>query len=121
VIYIILLNQLMQAWKLWRDGTPLDLLDPTLGGSYLRNEVINCLHIGLLCVQDDPIDRPTMASIVLMLNSSSVTLPAPQQPAYFFSSATEQNMHLREPSSDQSKSLQYCSVDKASITHVYPR
>ena len=123
VIFIILLNQLMQAWKLWRDGTPLALLDPTLGGSYLRNEVISCLHIGLLCVQDDPVDRPTIASIVLMLNSSSVTLPAPQQPAYFFSSATEQSMHLREPSSDQSrsKSLQYCSVDEASITDVYPR
>ena len=104
-------------------GTPLDLLDPTLRGSYLRNEVINCLHIGLLCVQDDPIDRPTIASIVLMLNSSSVTLPAPQQPAYFFSSATEQNMHLREPRSNQSrsKSLRYYSVDEASITHVYPR
>ncbi|KAF7119865.1 hypothetical protein RHSIM_Rhsim13G0158700 [Rhododendron simsii] len=27
------------AWKLWREGTPLDLLDPTLEGSYARNEV----------------------------------------------------------------------------------
>jgi hypothetical protein len=123
LIQTILLNHLMQAWRLWRDGTPLDLLDPSLGNSYSRNEVIKCLHIGLLCVHDDPIERPTIASIILMLNSYSVTLPSPQQPAYFFSSGAEQNMQLRESGSDQSsriKSLLW-SVDEASITQVYPR
>ncbi|XP_059436948.1 cysteine-rich receptor-like protein kinase 10 [Corylus avellana] len=108
---------LSYAWKLWRDGTPLDLMDPTLGDSYSISEVIRCLHIGLLCVQNDPVDRPTTASIVLMLNSYSVPLLSPQQPAYFFSSGTEQNMQLREPGLDQSgsKSLHW-SVDEASIS-----
>ncbi|KAK4857937.1 hypothetical protein QYF36_008474 [Acer negundo] len=30
------------AWKHWRDGTPMQLLDSTLTDSYSRNEVIRC-------------------------------------------------------------------------------
>ncbi|XP_054776913.1 cysteine-rich receptor-like protein kinase 10 [Prosopis cineraria] len=74
---------LSHAWKLWKDETPLELLDPTLIESYTPNEVIRCIHIGLLCVQEDPTDRPTMASIALMLDSYSVTLPTPLQPEFF--------------------------------------
>ncbi|KAL7244032.1 hypothetical protein ACSBR1_016288 [Camellia fascicularis] len=71
------------AWKLWREERPLELMDSTLEGSYSRNEVIKCIHIGLLCVQEDPNARPSMATIVVMLNSYSVTLSIPQQPAFF--------------------------------------
>ena len=71
----------MQAWKHWRDETPLELLDPTLGDSYTKNEVIRSLDIGLHCVQDNPADSPTMATVVLMLNNDSVILPLPQRPA----------------------------------------
>ncbi|KAI9395765.1 hypothetical protein POPTR_004G025650v4 [Populus trichocarpa] len=71
------------VWKHWRDGTPLEVLDPTLTDTYSRNEVIRCIHIGLLCVQEDPAIRPAMATIVLTLNSNSVTLPSPQEPAFF--------------------------------------
>jgi len=78
-----LLNQLVQAWKHWRDGMPLELLDPNLRDSYSTKEFMKCLQIGLLCVQEDPARRPTIASIVFMLNmSQSVTCPSPQQPAY---------------------------------------
>ncbi|KAF7121125.1 hypothetical protein RHSIM_Rhsim13G0159000 [Rhododendron simsii] len=30
---------LSYAWKLWSEGTPLDLLDPTFEGSFARNEI----------------------------------------------------------------------------------
>uniref|UniRef100_A0A2N9F249 Protein kinase domain-containing protein n=1 Tax=Fagus sylvatica TaxID=28930 RepID=A0A2N9F249_FAGSY len=69
---------LSYVWIHWRDGRPLELLDPTLGDSFSRDEVMRCIHLGLLCVQEDPADRPTMAMIVLTLNSGSVTLPSPQ-------------------------------------------
>jgi len=62
--------------------------------------------MGLLCVQEDPTNRPTMATIVLMLNSHSVTLPLPKQPAFL------------HPSGDQSISP---SVNEASFTEIYPR
>ncbi|GLT54801.1 hypothetical protein SLA2020_279680 [Shorea laevis] len=114
---------LSYAWKHWRDGTPMELLDPNLEDSYSRNEVTRCLHIGLLSIQDDPADRPTMASILVMLNSYSVTLQSPQQPASFLGSRTEQSMPLKEwTSSHQSTSKSMpLSVNEASITEVYPR
>lgn len=96
----------LQAWKHWRDGTPLELLDQRLRDSFAENEVIRCIHIGLLCVQEDPADRPTMPSIVLMLNNYSVpTLPSPKKPAFFPHSRTE-NMP---------------SINEMSSTEIYPR
>ncbi|XP_048447020.1 cysteine-rich receptor-like protein kinase 10 [Pyrus x bretschneideri] len=109
------------AWKLWRDGAPLELLDPCLRNSYSRTEVIRCIHIGLLCVQEDPADRPTMQSVVLMLNSYSVTLPLPQQPAFFLQSRAMGNMLEATLDSAQSMSKSSPSVYEGSITEVYPR
>ncbi|MCD7451028.1 hypothetical protein HAX54_009392 [Datura stramonium] len=108
------------VWKNWRDGTPLNIMDPTFAESYSRNEVIQCIHIGLLCVQEDVSERPTMETVVLMLNSYSVTMPAPQQPAFFFRSRTE--MLTKELESDQSttKSIPL-SVNEVSITEMEPR
>ncbi|XP_052290615.1 cysteine-rich receptor-like protein kinase 10 isoform X2 [Citrus sinensis] len=114
---------LSYAWKHWRDGTPLQLLDSNLTDSYSRNEVIRCIQLGLLCVQEDPAERPSMATIVLMLNSYSVTLPSPQHPAFFIGSRTERDLPTKEfECSDKStsKSIPW-SVDEASITEVYPR
>ncbi|KAG5516591.1 hypothetical protein RHGRI_037345 [Rhododendron griersonianum] len=76
-----------KAWRLWKDGTPLDLMDPALEGSYSRNEVHRCIHIGLLCAQPDPDARPSMAKVVRMLSRYS-TMSLPQQPAFFARSRT---------------------------------
>lgn len=81
-------KDLLQAWKLWREGMSFNLMDPILKGSCGRNEVMRCIHIALLCVQDDPDVRPSMATVVLMLSSYSVTLGIPQQPASLCESKT---------------------------------
>ncbi|CBI34091.3 unnamed protein product, partial [Vitis vinifera] len=110
------------AWKLWRDGTPLELMDPMMGDSYARNEVIRCIHMGLLCVQEDPDDRPSMASVVLMLSSYSVTLPLPQQPAFFIRSGTQSGFPINALESDQSASKSTpWSLNETSISELYPR
>ena len=117
-----ILGQLMQAWKHWRDGPFLELLDLALRDSYSRDEVKRCLHIGLECIQESPAERPTMPSIVLMLNSYSLSLPSPQRPAFFLHSRTETSMPIKELGSDQSTSNGIpSSVNEASITEVYPR
>ncbi|XP_061979077.1 cysteine-rich receptor-like protein kinase 10 isoform X2 [Populus nigra] len=91
---------LSYAWRNWREGTGLNVIDPALStGS--RTEMTRCIHIGLLCVQENIADRPTMASIVLMLSSYSLTLPVPSQPAFFMNSSTYQ--------SDISSSMDYNS------------
>ncbi|KAI9124265.1 hypothetical protein K1719_005565 [Acacia pycnantha] len=104
---------LSYAWNNWTQKTPLELLDPTLRSSYSRNEVIRCIHIALLCVQENPSYRPTMATIVLMLNSHSVTLSLPRKPAFL--------MHRRTPNRNNLKNVlqsmnrdESCSVPTAS-------
>ncbi|KAM1320219.1 hypothetical protein ACFX2H_005122 [Malus domestica] len=109
------------AWKLWRDGAPLELLDPCLRDSYSRTEVIRCIHISLLCVQEDPADRPTMQSVVLMLSSYSLTLPSPQQPAFYLQSRPMGNMFEATLDSAQSISKSSTSVYEGSITEIYPK
>ncbi|XP_021811622.1 cysteine-rich receptor-like protein kinase 10 [Prunus avium] len=122
---------LSYAWKTWREGTASNVIDPTLRtGS--RAEIMRCIHIGLLCVQENIADRPTMASIVLMLNSYSVTLPVPSQPAFFRHSSVGSDMYSSgwtnnsglTAGSDRSKSNSVVKApeDEVSmITEVYPR
>ncbi|KAK6932402.1 Gnk2-homologous domain [Dillenia turbinata] len=69
------------AWRNWREGTALNLVDPAISNAP-GNEIMRYIHIGLLCVQENVASRPTMASIVLMLNSYSTTLPVPSRPAF---------------------------------------
>ncbi|KAJ4703270.1 Cysteine rich receptor like kinase [Melia azedarach] len=115
------------AWKNWREGTMMNLIDPTLtNGS--RTEIIRCIHIGLLCVQENVASRPTMASIVLMLNSYSLTLPVPSEPAFFMhstlesdiSSAMGYNSRVTESEDSRTETLPL-SVNDASITELDPR
>ncbi|WJX21101.1 Cysteine-rich receptor-like protein kinase 29 [Trifolium repens] len=75
------------AWRNWREGTITDIIDPSLSNSS-QNEIMRCIHIGLLCVQENLVDRPTMATIVLMLSSYSISLPVPLEPASFIGGRT---------------------------------
>ncbi|KAJ0966090.1 hypothetical protein J5N97_027228 [Dioscorea zingiberensis] len=89
---------LSYAWRLWNEGKGLELKDPSLGEQVQAEEVLRCIHIGLLCIQEDPIERPTMGSVVLMLRSYSVPLPKPSTPAFFIRSSTnhEPDMLMRD-------------------------
>ncbi|XP_040362239.1 G-type lectin S-receptor-like serine/threonine-protein kinase SD1-29 isoform X2 [Rosa chinensis] len=75
------LGFLAYAWKLWKEDRGLELVDEILGDSYSSSEVMKCVHIGLLCVQDNATDRPTMTDIALML-SSEIDGPQPKEPLF---------------------------------------
>ncbi|XP_077243378.1 receptor-like serine/threonine-protein kinase SD1-8 [Tasmannia lanceolata] len=75
-------NLLGHAWKLWTEGKDLELMDPSMGDSCSISEVLRCVHVGLLCVQEHAEERPTMSSVVLMLGSENPTLPQPKQPGF---------------------------------------
>lgn len=118
----------LQAWKSWLEGKGSNLIDPTLEAySDSISEIERCIHIGLLCVQENIADRPTMASVVHMLNTSPLTLSMPSEPAFFLhSSIRPQKPVLHEfdstVESNHSKTKSAClSVDDASITGCYPR
>ncbi|XP_057749521.1 G-type lectin S-receptor-like serine/threonine-protein kinase At4g27290 isoform X2 [Arachis stenosperma] len=74
-------NLLGHAWRLWKEKTPMKLVDACLGDAFTISEVLRCIHIGLLCVQLHPEDRPNMTSVLLMLNSEN-TLPQPKEPGF---------------------------------------
>ena len=68
---------------MWNEGRGLELMDPVLEDSCTPKEVMTCIHVGLLCVQDHAIDRPTMSEVISMLTNENMHLPEPKQPAFF--------------------------------------
>ncbi|XP_018484119.1 cysteine-rich receptor-like protein kinase 29 isoform X2 [Raphanus sativus] len=84
-------NILVWVWRSWREDTLQSVIDPSLTtGS--RNEILRCIHIGLLCVQESAATRPTMVSVALMLNSDSFNLPTPSGPALVLESVMPPNV-----------------------------
>ncbi|XP_050288882.1 G-type lectin S-receptor-like serine/threonine-protein kinase RKS1 isoform X2 [Quercus robur] len=75
------LNLIGHVWDLWMEGKALDIVDSSLAQVYSAREVLRCIQIGLLCVQEQAADRPTMAEIVFMLGNET-TLPHPSKPAF---------------------------------------
>ncbi|XP_024311516.1 G-type lectin S-receptor-like serine/threonine-protein kinase At1g11330 isoform X6 [Brachypodium distachyon] len=71
------------AWRLWDDKKATELVDSSVVDSCKIHEVLRCIHVGLLCVQDRPDDRPLMSSVMFALENESAVLPAPKQPVYF--------------------------------------
>ncbi|KAI5423516.1 cysteine-rich receptor-like protein kinase 10 isoform X2 [Lathyrus oleraceus] len=72
---------LAYAWHLWNNGKGLELRDPLLL-SCPEDQFLTYMNIGLLCVQEDAYDRPTMSSVVLMLMNESVMLCQPEKPPF---------------------------------------
>ncbi|KAL4288961.1 hypothetical protein AHAS_Ahas19G0338500 [Arachis hypogaea] len=112
------------AWRSWMEGRAANIIDPSLSNS-AENEILRCIHIGLLCVQENLVERPTMASIVLMLNSSSLSLPVPMEPAFFAGSraksprvADKQSEEYILKGTNESTGI---SVQEFTITKLYAR
>ncbi|KAG6695156.1 hypothetical protein I3842_09G082700 [Carya illinoinensis] len=72
---------LAYAWKLWNEGKEMEFVDPSLMESCMITQILKCMHIGLLCVQEDPADRPTISKVLVLLGKESIPLPKPKQPA----------------------------------------
>ncbi|XP_042977077.1 G-type lectin S-receptor-like serine/threonine-protein kinase At4g03230 isoform X3 [Carya illinoinensis] len=70
------------AWRLWVENKMLDLMDQNLHESCDVDQLVKCVNIAFLCVQEDPSDRPTISNIVTMLDSETAIVPTPKQPAF---------------------------------------
>ncbi|TVU10322.1 hypothetical protein EJB05_43845, partial [Eragrostis curvula] len=76
-------NLIVYAWNLWKEGKSKDLVDKCIAENCLLDEASLCIQVGLLCVQENPDDRPFMSSVVFNLENGCTTLPKPNHPAYF--------------------------------------
>ncbi|KAG2240416.1 hypothetical protein Bca52824_090734 [Brassica carinata] len=94
-------NLVTYVWRLWNNESLLEMIDPAMEENYDRNEVIRCIHIGLLCVQENPADRQPL------------TLHIPQPPGFVF--------RVRSKSNPLDERLQSGRSTSISITCVSPR
>ncbi|XP_076898181.1 G-type lectin S-receptor-like serine/threonine-protein kinase At4g27290 [Bidens hawaiensis] len=107
-------NLLGHAWRLYKEGKPHELVDVALGGSWSACEVLQSIHVGLLCVQQNADDRPNMSSVVHMLGGEGA-LPPPEQPGFF--------MEMTRPKLESSSIMSTVSVstNKVTITQLEAR
>lgn len=70
------------AWKLWNEDGIITLIDPLISSPQFRGEIVRCIHVGLLCVQEFVKDRPNIPTVMSMLVSEIVDLPNPKQPGF---------------------------------------
>ena len=81
-------------------------------GYLFTDEVLLCVHVGLLCVQENPADRPRMSYVVFVLENGSTTLPTPNRPAYF----ARQSSHI-----EQIRNYFQTSVNRFTLTEIEGR
>ncbi|WVZ04587.1 hypothetical protein V8G54_017933 [Vigna mungo] len=110
-----------RVWRHWRDETTLSALDPKLKENYSNIEVMRCVQIGLLCVQEDPYARPTMVTIVSYLSSHTIEMPSPQEPTFFLNHRINPIVALELSSCQDGSSSIPSSTNAISISEFYPR
>nr|WIL59936.1 nodulation protein [Melilotus officinalis] len=77
------LNLVGHAWELWKEGVVLQLVDPILNESFYEDEVLRCSQAGLLCVEGNADDRPTMSNVISMLTNKIKVDVLPKKPVYY--------------------------------------
>ncbi|KAL2926567.1 hypothetical protein RDABS01_019395 [Bienertia sinuspersici] len=55
------------VWELWNKDDMRSLIDPTISDPCFEVEILKCIHVGLLCVQEFPQDRPSISTVISML------------------------------------------------------
>ncbi|WZZ14377.1 hypothetical protein YC2023_107466 [Brassica napus] len=105
-----------KAWKRWVEGEPESIIDTHLR-EHPINEIIKLIQIGLLCVQENAANRPTMNSVIIWLaRDGTFTIPKPTEAAF----VTLPLSVRRSMNKSKDKDSKF-SVDEVSISVLYPR
>ena len=99
---------------MWNASNIVALIDPIISEPCFEMEILRCIHVGLLCVQEFAKDRPIVSVVISMLKSEIVDLPHPKQPAF-----TERQIALDTKSSQHTQIK--CYVNNVTITMVQGR
>ncbi|XP_042373292.1 receptor-like serine/threonine-protein kinase SD1-8 [Zingiber officinale] len=113
-------NLLGHIWNLWKESQCMDFVDKNIGHSFSEIEVLRCIKIGLLCVQDRAEDRPTMPLVLTMLSSTGdiALLPEPKQPGFFSKRDLMSEIYL---SSSMSNHQDSSASNQITITNIEGR
>nr|GMC83755.1 putative receptor-like protein kinase At4g00960 [Ipomoea batatas] len=96
------------AWTHWKSGSASNVMDPMLRGtSSPGHEITKCIHIALLCVQENVADRPTMTEVLQMLSNLTMSLPVPLAPGFFIHSSVSSEASNNSTRNEMSISEQF--------------
>lgn len=101
-----------QAWQLWVEGRWIDLIDATLVPKSDSTEMMRCINIAFLCVQENAADRPTMSDVVRMLSSETMIMVVPKQPAC---------VNARVGNEEAPTAPEPCSINDMTLSIIIPR
>ncbi|XP_058180044.1 cysteine-rich receptor-like protein kinase 7 [Rhododendron vialii] len=76
------LNLLDYAYDLWKSGKGMEFMDPSLDDTNSSCKLVRCMQIALLCVQENPADRPSMLELSSALKNETVAMNNPKIPAF---------------------------------------
>ena len=97
-------------------------MDSNLKENFSEVEVLKCIHIGLLCIQENPNVRPTMSTVISYLNNPSVELSSPQDPIFFMRNMDHEIIPQQGSSSGQDDNgYKQLSINEMSVSNFYPR
>uniref|UniRef100_J3LCU2 Protein kinase domain-containing protein n=1 Tax=Oryza brachyantha TaxID=4533 RepID=J3LCU2_ORYBR len=106
---------LSYVWENWTRGTITEVGDPSLNCTSAESEVLKCVHVGLLCVQENLGDRPQMSNVILMIIGKS------SRPAFLFRLNDENHIHHGIKNLAEHPNNLNQSLNKMTITELEPR
>ncbi|KAG7589243.1 Bulb-type lectin domain [Arabidopsis suecica] len=79
------LNLIVHVWNLFKENKIREAIDLSLGDSVLDYpQVLRCVQVALLCVQENAEDRPSMLDVVSMIyGEGNNALSLPKEPAFY--------------------------------------
>ncbi|KAI3828664.1 hypothetical protein L1987_02772 [Smallanthus sonchifolius] len=107
-------NLVKYAWELWQQGDALELQDPSLSDTCVVHQLLRTVHVALLCVQENAVDRPEMSDVISMLTNDTIALPSPKRSAFFIGRTASTSASFERKSKDY-------SVNKMSVTEMEAR
>ncbi|KAK9185766.1 hypothetical protein WN943_026125 [Citrus x changshan-huyou] len=76
------LSILEHAYELWKGGKGVEFVDSSRDDTNSPCKLMRCLEIALLCVQENPNDRPSMLEVSSMLKNETTNINTPKKPAF---------------------------------------
>ncbi|PWA35293.1 Chitinase II [Artemisia annua] len=101
-----------KAYVLLKEGSALEFIDPSLDDTSSSFKLIRCMHVGLLCVEEKWIHRPSMLEVSAMLRNEHANVPIPKRPAF--------STNKDEDEKKGAMMEEVCSVNIQTISQLLP-
>ncbi|MFS7984187.1 putative protein kinase RLK-Pelle-DLSV family [Helianthus anomalus] len=114
---------LERAFALKAAGNLMDLVDPKLGSEYDIQEMMVVINLALVCTAITPTDRPTMSSVVSMLEGRIVpeVFPAEQSDSMTEMDCDKRVKELEDQNVNRIEEMPFaCTGSSTSAFDLYP-